>query len=196
MLYPKDTLIYSVILGYLTVLLHTKRLRNTDWDMKIVKKGEQVIFRAVVLVNLEMPAGTFLHRFVRMTKKPAETRSLNFQTIIAQDSMKYPLMIDTSVSNSWLRAENCSVFRRVRANQHRRVRLSLCISADHTGRISVKFDIAKFYKNPSRNSRFVQNLTKMSGALHEDLSTFYCCLRYKLTIRALLCGSQYFCISI
>ena len=68
--------------------------------MKIVKKGEQVIFRAVVLVNLEMPAGTFLHRFVRMTKKPAETRSLNFQTIIAQDSMKYPLMIDTSVSNS------------------------------------------------------------------------------------------------
>ena len=34
----------------------------------------------------------------------------------------------------------------------------------------------------------------MSGTLHEDLSTFYCCRRHKSAIKALLYNSQYFYI--
>ena len=36
----------------------------------------------------------------------------------------------------------------------------------------MKFDIADFNENPSRNSKFDKNRTKISGTLPEDLSTF------------------------
>ena len=50
--------------------------------------------------------------------------------------------------------------------------LSACISAVPTGRIFVKFDNGNFYENPSINSGFGYNRTKVSGTLREDLSTF------------------------
>jgi hypothetical protein len=54
--------------------------------------------------------------------------------------------------------------------------LSICLSARiseaPTGQIFVKFDIGSFYGNLSRNSKFGENLTKISGTLHEDLRTF------------------------
>jgi hypothetical protein len=50
--------------------------------------------------------------------------------------------------------------------------LSACISAVPTGGIFVKFDTGNFYENPSINSKFGWNRTKLSGTLREDLSTF------------------------
>jgi hypothetical protein len=52
------------------------------------------------------------------------------------------------------------------------VRLSTCIMAAATGRISVKFDIGGCYEYLSRKSKFGQSRTTISGTLHEDLNTF------------------------
>ena len=40
------------------------------------------------------------------------------------------------------------------------------------GRISVKFDIWAFFENVSRKMKFYLNRTRLTGTLHEDLSTF------------------------
>jgi hypothetical protein len=57
------------------------------------------------------------------------------------------------------------------------VRLSAHISTAPTGRVSLKFVIVEFHENPPRASKFGSNRTKISDTLHEDLRTFYCCLR-------------------
>jgi hypothetical protein len=70
------------------------------------------------------------------------------------------------------------------------VRVSPCIGADSTGRISVKFDNGDVYQKMARKYRFGKNRTKILDRLHEDLSAFYCCRRHKYAIRALLCNTQ------
>ena len=50
-----------------------------------------------------------------------------------------------------------------------------CIIAAPTGWIYVKFDIGYFYENLLRNSKCGQNQAKVSGTLHEYLSSFCCC---------------------
>jgi hypothetical protein len=52
------------------------------------------------------------------------------------------------------------------------VRLSAYISAAPTGWIHVKFDIGYFHGNLSRNSRFDENGTAVSGTVRDDRSTF------------------------
>jgi len=49
-----------------------------------------------------------------------------------------------------------------------------CVSTVSTGRISLKFDIGDFYEN---FSILREDRAKISGSLHEGLSTFYCCRR-------------------
>jgi len=51
-------------------------------------------------------------------------------------------------------------------------------SAAITWRISLKFHIGNLYENLSWNSTFSRNWTKMSGALHLDLSRLYCWWRH------------------
>ena len=63
---------------------------------------------------------------------------------------------------------------------HRRVSssvpdLSTCISVTPTGRISAKFDVWVSYENVLTKYKFGQNVAKIWGNLHEDLSTFCCC---------------------
>lgn len=67
--------------------------------------------------------------------------------------------------------------------------LFVSISAAPTPRILVKFDDGEFNENLSRKSEFDSTRTKISGILHEDLSTFCCWLGQTLS-----CNSQYFCI--
>jgi hypothetical protein len=55
------------------------------------------------------------------------------------------------------------------------VPLSAFIGAVLTGRISVKFDTGDFYKTLSKSRWFGYNWWKISGTLHEVLSTFYYC---------------------
>jgi hypothetical protein len=50
------------------------------------------------------------------------------------------------------------------------IRLSPCISAACTRRISLKFDIGDFYENLSA---LCENRAKTSGNLHADLSTIF-----------------------
>jgi len=45
----------------------------------------------------------------------------------------------------------------------------------------VKFDV-DLYENLLRKLKFGYNWTKICGTLHRDLSTFYCCWWYKITI--------------
>jgi hypothetical protein len=56
------------------------------------------------------------------------------------------------------------------------VRLSLCPSARNnsasTGRIFIKFGIWGFFENLSRKCNFDYNMTRITGALHEGVSTF------------------------
>jgi len=58
--------------------------------------------------------------------------------------------------------------------------LSVCLSvcppiwnnSDLTGKIFVKFYIWLFFNNLSRKFKFHWNLTRLAGALHEDIRTF------------------------
>ena len=70
------------------------------------------------------------------------------------------------------------------------VRLSVLLSTT-TGRISVKFDIGRFYENLSINSTNGSNLIKISDTLHYKLriflSYFYCCRWHNFVIQAFSC---------
>jgi hypothetical protein len=73
------------------------------------------------------------------------------------------------------------VFRRALTNNEKCPWTSSCLySMSPTGGIFVKFDPRVFYENPSRNSKFGYNRTKVSGTLHEDLSTFDGWLQYEI----------------
>jgi len=64
-------------------------------------------------------------------------------------------------------------FRFVHRNSKKKSTYELrCISAVPTGRIFVKFGTGNFYENPSINSKFSLNRTKVSGTLRQDLNTF------------------------
>jgi hypothetical protein len=52
------------------------------------------------------------------------------------------------------------------------VRPSAWNNSAPAGRIFVKFDIWVYFENLSRNFDFYQNLTRMTGTLHEDVSTY------------------------
>ena len=71
---------------------------------------------------------------------------------------------------------------------HLHVRLSFCLSSIITvapaGRIFVKCDFVDFYENLWRNSKYIWNLTEISGILHECLIGLCCGQYYKI-----LCGS-------
>jgi hypothetical protein len=49
----------------------------------------------------------------------------------------------------------------------------------------------KHLRNLSRNSKFVENRTKISGTFHEDLNRFRCCVRHKSTTKSFLYNTQY-----
>jgi len=67
-----------------------------------------------------------------------------------------------------------------------------CNSAAVTGSFSVKFGTGLFCENLLRNSKFEENRTKLSDTLHENLNTFYICLRLEFAIKAYMCNTQYF----
>jgi hypothetical protein len=54
--------------------------------------------------------------------------------------------------------------------------VSVCLSALNnsapTGRIVIEFDIWVLSENLSRKFKFHENLTRLTGILHEDLCTF------------------------
>lgn len=50
----------------------------------------------------------------------------------------------------------------------------------------------RLYEYMSTKSRFVSNLAKMSGALHKDQSTFYCCRRHKFDIKGVFVQQNIF----
>jgi hypothetical protein len=66
------------------------------------------------------------------------------------------------------------------------VRLSLCPSAWNksapAGRILMKFDICAFFENLSWKYKFLQNLTRITGTLQEDVSSFmiFCWILFKM----------------
>jgi len=91
------------------------------------------------------------------------------------------LVSETSKATKQSRLE-LAVFRRVRklaknaysfffipVSDH----LSACIGEALTGGMSENVDIGEFYRNQSRNSKFLQNRTKISGTSHVGQSTFY-----------------------
>jgi hypothetical protein len=60
--------------------------------------------------------------------------------------------------------------------------LSVRLSAP-AGSIFLKLHSVDFYKNAPRESKFVENRTKISVALHEDLVTLYCCRGHKFATK-------------
>jgi hypothetical protein len=67
------------------------------------------------------------------------------------------------------------------------------MSAVSTARISLKFDIGDLYENVKKPPNLVK-IGQISGTLHRDLRTFYCCKSHKCAAKALLCNAQYFYI--
>jgi len=52
--------------------------------------------------------------------------------------------------------------------------MSICPHGDNsapTERIFIKFEIPVFFENRLRKPKFYENLIRLAGALHEDLST-------------------------
>jgi hypothetical protein len=60
------------------------------------------------------------------------------------------------------------------------VHLSACIREAVTGGMPENFDIGEFYRNQSRNSKFLQNRTKIPGNSHVGQSAFYFVPRQKI----------------
>ena len=69
-----------------------------------------------------------------------------------------------------------------------------CASAARTERICVIFHIGDFYEDLSSKSKFDYNRTKISGTLHEDLSTLIV-TGDKTAIKSLLTAKLLFFIS-
>ena len=71
--------------------------------------------------------------------------------------------------------------------------LSTYISAASTGQTFVKFDII-FMKICWENKNLATIRMKISGALHEVISTSCSCQQHKFAIEALFCNTQHFYI--
>jgi hypothetical protein len=145
--------------------------------------------------------GNFLKYQIIFLSNTVAFPYIKFQFIPHREHGQCPLLVNDVCERvvgvcceNHVKQVKMQIFRRVRilaksAYSLRHVLSSDCLSARissaPTVRIFVRFDIGDFHLNLSRKYKFGYNRTNISGTLHEELSTVYCCRLLKPAIKAL-----------